>query len=94
MSAPTRKPLGIRATTKEHAIITRAAAREGRSVNSFVMAAALEAAHRKSLHARRTPEQVRAILTGFRDAVQEKVTPNRDILAEFLANRRAEAARE
>lgn len=93
-STTTRKPLGIRATPKEHAVITRAAAREGRSVNSFVLTAALDAAHRNSLRTRRTPEQVRAILAGFRDAVQEAVTPDRDILTEFLADRRAEAARE
>jgi uncharacterized protein (DUF1778 family) len=94
VSTSTRKPLGIRATPKEHATITRAAAREGRSVNSFVLSAALEAAHRQSLRARRTPEQVRAILEGFRATVREVVPPNRNILTEFLAERRAEAARE
>lgn len=95
VSSPPRKPLGIRATAKEHAIITRAAAREGRSVNRFVLTAALDAAHRKTLHAqRRTPEQIEAILAGFRDAVQEATPPGRDILTEFLADRRAEAARE
>lgn len=94
VATPTRKPLGIRATPKEHAVITRAAAREGRSVNSFVLDAALDAARHKSMLARRTPKQIRAVLSGFRDAVQEAVPPNRDILEEFLADRRADARRE
>ncbi len=46
MSTPAvvRKPLGIRATPEEHRILTEAAAREHRSVNTFVLRAALQAA--------------------------------------------------
>ena len=43
-SATLRKPLGIRATPEEHERITQAAQREHRSVNSFVLHAALQAA--------------------------------------------------
>jgi uncharacterized protein (DUF1778 family) len=93
-STTTRKPLGVRATPKEHALIRRAAAREGRSINSFVLHAALEAAENQSSRPRRTPEEIRAILNGFRAAIQPAVSPNQDILAEFLADRRAEAVRE
>ena len=93
-SAIVRKPLGIRATPEEHELITKAAQRERRSVNSFVLRAALDAAHRAEPRQRRTPEEVRAIVEGFRAAVREKVPEDRDILAEFLVERRAEAERE
>ena len=42
-SVTLRKPLGVRATPAEHELITQAAQREKRSVNSFVLRAALQA---------------------------------------------------
>jgi uncharacterized protein (DUF1778 family) len=42
--APARKPLGVRATAEQHRILTEAAAREHRSVSSYVLSAALKAA--------------------------------------------------
>jgi hypothetical protein len=43
---------------------------------------------------RRSPEEIKAILDGFRAAVRSVVPEDRDILSEFLADRRAEAERE
>jgi len=94
-SSPTiRKPLGVRATAEEHAIITEAAQREHRSVNSFVLRAALHAAEtQKPAKPKKSIEEVRAILDGVRDLVKAANPTNRDILAEFLAERREAAAR-
>ena len=93
-SATVRKPLGIRATPEERERIAKAAEREHRSVNSFVLRAALQAAERGPERPRRTPEEIKAILDGLRAEVRAVVPEGRDILAEFLAERRAEAASE
>lgn len=91
-SSTLRKPLGIRATPDEHERITRAAQREHRSVNSFVLRAALQAAEAQPpAKPKRSREEILAILADFRNAVQEAVGKDRNILAEFLAERRAEA---
>jgi len=96
MSSPAtiRKPLGVRATPEEHERITEAARREHRSVNSFVLSAALRAAENQATRPRRSREEVRAILQAAREEVQAANPTNRDILEEFLAERRAEAERE
>jgi hypothetical protein len=65
-------------------------------VNSFVLRAALQAAGAPGYSAKpkRSREEVRAILKAAREAVQAAVPEGRDILEEFLVERRAEAARE
>lgn len=89
-----RKPLGIRATAEEHERITRAAQREHRSVNSFVLSAALQAAEAQSVaKPRRSREEIMAILKAAREAVQEANPTNRDLLAELVAERREAATR-
>jgi hypothetical protein len=94
-SATLRKPLGVRATPEEHELITQAAQREHRSVNSFVLRAALQAAEaQQPAKPKRSREEIRAILQAAREEVQAANPTNRDILEEFLAERRAEAARE
>jgi hypothetical protein len=94
-SSPTvRKPLGVRATPEQHRLLTEAAAREHRSVSSFVLTAALNAAQSQPAKPRKSREEIQAILRAAREAVQEANPTNRDILEEFLAERRAEAARE
>ena len=94
-SATVRKPLGIRATPEERERIALAAQREHRSVNSFVLRAELQAAEAQSQHKpKRSREEIMAIIKAAREAVQEANPTNRDILAEFLAERREEAARE
>jgi hypothetical protein len=89
-----RKPLGIRATPEEHERITLAAQREHRSVNSFVLRAALQAADGQTQpKPKHTIEQVRTIVEAARAAVREANPDNRDILSEFLAERREAGAR-
>jgi hypothetical protein len=93
-STPARKPLGVRVTPEQHRLLTEAAAREHRSVSSFVLRAALYAAKAGTPKPRKSPEEIKAILTAFRTEVQAANVDNRDILADFLAERRAEAARD
>jgi hypothetical protein len=93
-SATARKPLGVRATPEQHRILTEAAAREHRSVSSFVLTAALNAVESRPAKPRKSREEIKAILKAAREAVQEANPTNRDILEEFLAERRAEAERE
>jgi len=93
-SATLRKPLGIRATPEEHERITQAAQREHRSVNSFVLRAALQAAEAPSpAKPRRSREEIMAILKAAREEVQAHNPDNRDLLAELVAERREAAAR-
>ena len=93
-SATLRKPLGIRATPEEHERITQAARREHRSVNSFVLRAALQAAEAPSpAKPRRSREEIMAILKAAREEVQAHNPDNRDLLAELVAERREAAAR-
>lgn len=95
LSATLRKPLGVRATPEEHEIITKAAEREQRSVNSFVLRAALQAAEAQTPpKPKRSREEILAIFRDAREAVQAANPANRDLLAEFLAERHAEAERE
>ena len=91
-SSATRKPLGIRATPEQHSLIAEAAAREHRSVNSFVLRAALQAA--ESVRPRPTRDQMLTLFRDARAAVQHANPGHRDILKEFLAERRADADRE
>jgi uncharacterized protein YbjT (DUF2867 family) len=93
-STAVRKPLGVRATPEQHRVLTEAAARQNRSVSSFVLTAALDAARNQPAKPKRSREEIKAILRGAREAVQEANPTNRDILEEFLAERRAEAASE
>jgi hypothetical protein len=93
-ATPTRKPLGVRATPEQHRILTEAAAREHRSVSSFVLSAALNAARPEpQSRPKRSREEVIAILEAARSAVREANPTNRDILAEFLTERREAGAR-
>jgi hypothetical protein len=93
-STTVRKPLGVRATPEQHRLLKEAAARENRSVNSFVLTAALQAAENRTARPKRSREEIEAILNAAREAVREVVPADRDILEEFLAERRAEAERE
>jgi uncharacterized protein (DUF1778 family) len=94
LTTSVRKPLGVRATPEQHRVLTEAAARENRSVSSFVLTAALRAAEDRTTRRKRSREEIMAIFNAAREAVREVVPANRDILDEFLAERRAEAERE
>jgi hypothetical protein len=93
-STTLRKPLGIRATPKEHKLITQAAKREHRSVNSFVLSAALNAAQSKSASSMRTPEEVDAALRHAQELMRPFRQAGHSMVDELIAERRAEAARE
>jgi hypothetical protein len=93
-STTTRKPLGIRATPKEHAVITRAAACEGRSVNSFVLRAALQAAESEKPRPRRNPEEVMRIVRAAQAEIRKANPEGRNLLDELIQERRQEAANE
>jgi hypothetical protein len=95
-SSPTiRKPLGVRATPEEHERISEAARRERRSVNSFVLRAALQAAEAaEGAPRRRTPEEVQAAIHRAQELMRPYREPGRSLVDELLAERRAEASRE
>ncbi len=63
-------------------------------MNSFVLTAALRAADNQTTRPKRSREEIMAIFNAAREAVREAVPANRDILEEFLAERRAETKRE
>jgi len=92
-SAPVRKVLAIRATADERRIITLAAKREQRSVSSFMLRAALDAAQGKS-HRVRTPEEVQAALTRAQELMRPHREAGHSLVDELIAERRAEAERE
>lgn len=88
-----RKPLGVRATPEQHRLLTEAAAREHRSVNSFVLSAALQAADLQfNPRPKRSLEDIRAILRAAREEVQSHNPTNRNPLAELIVERREAAA--
>jgi hypothetical protein len=92
--APARKPLGVRATAEQHRILTEAAAREHRSVSSYVLSAALKAAETKGLPPPRyTEEEAVAIVREAQEMFRKSSASGRDLLEELFAERRADAAR-
>jgi len=95
-TATLRKPLGIRATPEEHERITLAAQREHRSVNSFVLRAALQAAKSQddpSMHLR-TPDEIDAALRHAQQLMRPFRQAGQSMVDELIAERRAEAARD
>jgi hypothetical protein len=89
-----RKMLGVRATAEERRVLAEAAAREHRSVSSFVLRAALEKAAGQPAKPRRSRAEVMEIVRSAQDAFAQANTSGRDILQELIDERRAEAARE
>ncbi len=75
-------------------MLTEAAARQNRSVSSFVLTAALEAARAESAPRRRTPEEVQAAIQRAQELMRPYRESGRSLVDELLAERRAEAARE
>ena len=95
-TTPARKPLGVRATPEQHRILTDAAAREHRSVSSFVLSAALRAAQSDDSSVRRirTPEEVQAAIGRAQDLMRPYREAGHSLVDELIAERRAEAAHE
>lgn len=86
-----RKPLGVRVTQEQHALLTEAAQREHRSVSSFVLQAALQAAGQPPAPKRKSIEEVRAMLKAAQEEVAAQVPPGRSFLQELIQDRRNEA---
>lgn len=90
-----KKPLGVRATAEQHRVLVEAARREHRSVSNFVLQAALKAAEGPTLPPPRyTEEEAIAIARKAQEMFRRSNASGRDLVAELLAERRAEAARE
>jgi len=96
VATPTRKPLGVRATAEQHRLLTEAAAREHRSVASFVLSAALRAAEGEAATTsrKRTPEEIKTALQHAQNLMRPYRQQGRSLVDELIAERRAEAARE
>jgi len=93
-SATLRKPLGVRATPEQHRLLTEAAAREHRSVSSFVLNAALKAAEPRALPPPKyTEEEATAILREAQAMFRKSSAYGRDLVEELFEERRADALR-
>ncbi len=90
-SSPKRKPLGVRVTPEQHAVLTEAARREHRSVSSFVLQSALRAAQQTPNPKRKSIDEVRAIVEAAQEEVAARVPPGRSFLHELMNERRGEA---
>jgi hypothetical protein len=86
-----RKLLGVRVTVEQRERIVEAARREQRSVSSFIVRAALEAAEESAPARRKGPEEVRSILRAAREEVRAANPENRSLLDELVSERRKEA---
>jgi hypothetical protein len=87
-----RKLMGVRVTPEQREKIADAARREQRSVSSFVVRAALDAADGVQRTQKKSREEVRAILQAARAEVREANPDNRSLLDELTSERRKEAA--
>ena len=94
LQSSVRKPLGVRVTPDQHRLLTEAAGREHRSVSSFVLRAALQAAEGVLPKPKRSRDEVEVLVRAACEEIQAVNPTNRDLLAELLAERRREAAHE
>jgi uncharacterized protein (DUF1778 family) len=90
----TKKPLGVRATAQEHRILVAAAKRERRSLNSFVLEAALRAAKNETAAVERTPETIEAAIRRAQQLMRPHLKGGESLSEELIRERRAEAALE
>jgi uncharacterized protein (DUF1778 family) len=81
---PARRVVAIRATEEERRILMEAAKREHRSRSSCVLRD----------RSTRTPETIEAALTRAQEIMSKYRKPGHSFVDEFLAEKRAEAARE
>ncbi len=87
--AQVHKPLGVRAILAEHRLLTEAAQREHRSVSSFVLRAALQAAEAQAPpKQKRSREEIEAIVKAAQEEFQSANPTGRDILQELIDGRR------
>lgn len=87
--------IGVRVTPEQHRVLAAAAKREHRSLNSFVVQAALRAAEQTSAEpVRKSPEDIMAIFRSVRERNGSRSPDQPDLLETFLAERRRAAASE
>lgn len=89
-----RIALGLRITPEQHRLVAEAAAREHRSLNSFVLKSALAAASQTPRTQRRSPEEVMALIKAAQDEFGAMNMKSRDLLQELTDERRLESAGE
>ncbi len=87
-----RIALGLRITREQHRLVAEAAAREHRSLNSFVLKSALAAATQTPQ--RRSPEEVMALVKAAQDEFRAMNRKSRNVLQELADERRVESAGE
>ncbi|ADV81186.1 DUF1778 domain-containing protein [Terriglobus saanensis] len=92
-AAAVRRPLGVRATEEQHRVLREAAEREQRSVSSFVLNAALQAAQKPEPR-KRTREEVAKAIAQAQALMRPYRQEGASIVDDLIAERRAEAARE
>ena len=92
-----KKPLGVRVTADQHRLIAEAAKLEHRSINSFVLQAAMKAAEsvRESApRPKRTLAEIEAIMHEAQEMMRQANPTGRPLVDELIAERREEAMRE
>lgn len=95
--AEPKRPLGVRATEEQHRLIADAAKLEHRSINSFVLRAAIAAAETvrdSAPRRRRTQAEIEAIVHEAQEKMKLANPQGRSLVDELIAERRKEAARE
>ena len=95
--AEPKKPLGVRATEEQHRLIAEAAKLEHRSINSFVLRAAIaaaEAVRDSSPRRKRTLAEIEAIVRDAQEKIRLANPTGRSLVDELMVERREEATRE
>jgi uncharacterized protein (DUF1778 family) len=96
-TAEPKKPLGVRVTAEQHKLIAEAARLEHRSINSFVLQAAVKAAEsvrQAAPRPKRTIEEIRETARLAQEMVRQANPTGRSLVDELIAERRQEAMRE
>lgn len=88
-----KKPLGVRVTPEQHKAISEAAKREHRSVNSFVVNAALRAVE-AAPRPKPLQKEIDAAISRAQEAMRRANPEGRSLVDELIAERRAAAALE
>jgi hypothetical protein len=92
-----KKPLGVRVTPSQHRAIAEAAKLEHRSINSFVLQAAMQAAESARARAsrpKRTLAEIEAIVRQAQEEIRLANPSGRSLVDELIEERRQEAMRE
>jgi uncharacterized protein (DUF1778 family) len=95
-STEQKKPLGVRATADQHRLIAEAAKLEHRSINSFVLQAAMRAAEsvrQAAPHRKRSLDEIRETMRHVHETMRQANPTARSLVDELIAERREAASR-